>query len=319
MATNAPINVLLIEDNPADVRLVQEILRGSPSDRFTTISASTLAQALERLSSDHVDVVLLDLGLPDSQGIDTLRAAHKRASHLPIIVLTVSDDEALGERALQEGAQRFLSKDTLTLGAPYGRIFTRMIRFAIEQRRAESALAKSEQQYRQLVDTAKVIILTADPQLMITYCNDYTLRLLGYTRDEFVGQPVVGTLLPPTETTGRDLAQMARDILDHPKRYEHNRNEVIAKDGRRFLIEWTNAPQYDYDGTYLGILSTGMDITEREHFKHAAILNDVIHVLNEALDLPTLYERTLIKTINQLGFERGLIATANGKGQFEVQ
>ncbi|MGZ4931867.1 MAG: PAS domain S-box protein [Halobacteriota archaeon] len=262
IARNTSTTILLIEDSPTDVRLIQELLRSTSHDSFHVITASTLSQGLTLLSTNTIDVILLDLGLPDSQGIATFRAVYEHASHLPIIILTVSDDEALGREAVQEGAQRFLSKDILTLGTSYAGLFTRTIRYAIEHKRAETALAQSELQYRQLVDTANVIILRADPQLTITYCNDYTLKLLGYTAEEFIGQPVVGTLLPPTESTGRDLAQMARDVLDHPERYEHNRNEVLAKDGRRLWIEWTNAPEYDEAGNYTGVLSTGIDVTE---------------------------------------------------------
>ncbi len=88
-ADDEGVTVLLIEDNPTDVRLVQELLRDAPNGPFSIITTSTLAQGLERLASDDVDVVLLDLGLPDSQGFDSFRTIDARAPNLPIIVLTV--------------------------------------------------------------------------------------------------------------------------------------------------------------------------------------------------------------------------------------
>ncbi|MDD1721532.1 MAG: PAS domain S-box protein, partial [Euryarchaeota archaeon] len=264
-----PINVLLIEDNEVDTRLVTELLHDTPHDRFNIITASTLSKGLALLSTNSVDVILLDLGLPDSQGLDTFHAIYKQASHLPIIVLTVSDDEALGQRVLREGAQRFLSKDTLTLGAPYAGIFTRMIRFAIEQKRAEAALTVSEEHYRELVNNLDALILWVDPTLHITFANEYALTLLGYTAEEFLGRHVIGTLLPSTESTGRDLEQMADDIISRPSDYRHNRNEVITKDGRRLWIEWTNTPQHDEEGIYTGVFSTGIDVTERVAIEQA--------------------------------------------------
>ncbi|MGZ4950716.1 MAG: PAS domain S-box protein [Halobacteriota archaeon] len=276
--------VLLIEDSRSDARLIAELLNQSVHNSFNVLTASTLAKGIEILSTNSVDVVLLDLGLPDSQGIATLHAVCARAPQLPIIVLTVSDDDTIGLEAIQEGAQRFLSKDALTLGAPYAGVFSRMLRFAIEQKRIEEALVQSERQYRQLVDTANVIILTADPKLTITYCNDYTLKLLGYNAEEFIGMPVVGTLLPETETTGRDLKAMARDVLDYPERYAHNRNEVMIKDGRRLWIEWTNTLRYDTAGNYSGVLSMGIDITERKQAEDALQeAQEEMQALNEEL------------------------------------
>ncbi len=138
------INVLLIEDNPTDVRLVQELLRDAPNGRFTIITASTLAQGLNHLDSDHIDVVLLDLGLPDSQGFDSFRTINTRAPDVPIVVLTVSTDEDLGRRIVLEGAQQFFSKDVLTPDGAYVEMFPRMIRYAIERKRTEEALKEAE-------------------------------------------------------------------------------------------------------------------------------------------------------------------------------
>ncbi|MGZ4883712.1 MAG: GAF domain-containing protein, partial [Halobacteriota archaeon] len=145
MATNTPINVLLIEDNPTDVRLVQEILRGSPSDHFNIISASTLAQGLERIVADHVDIILLDLGLPDSQGFDTFQAVEEHASDLPIIILTVSANEELGIMAIRAGAQRFFSKDVLTPDGAYAEMFPQIIRYSIEHKQTEEELQKAHE------------------------------------------------------------------------------------------------------------------------------------------------------------------------------
>ncbi|MGZ4904802.1 MAG: ATP-binding protein [Halobacteriota archaeon] len=138
--SDEPIKVLLIEDTALDVRLVTELLHDASHDRFTVITASTLAQGLKLLSATSVGVILLDLGLPDSQGLDTFHAVHKQASNLPIVVLTIADDDVLGQQLVQEGAQDYLPKDVLEdeMGAA---MLTRMIRYAIERKRADVALS----------------------------------------------------------------------------------------------------------------------------------------------------------------------------------
>ncbi len=128
---------LVVEDNEADAYWVTKLIRAGSSlltalGTFEAESASRMETALERLKQDPFDVVLLDLGLPDSQGLDTLRAlraAHQAAS---VVVLTGSTEAELGVRALSLGAQDFLPKDELS--AP---MILRTLRYAIERHRAE--------------------------------------------------------------------------------------------------------------------------------------------------------------------------------------
>ncbi len=150
MAEQNLIDVLLIEDNPTDIRLVQELLHAAPSDTFRIKTVSTLAQGLEHLASGHVDAVLLDLGLPDSQGFDSFHEVARHARDVPIIILTVSTDEELGRKIMLEGAQQFFSKDVLTPDGAYAEMFPRMIRFAIERKRTEMELQREHEEVRRL-------------------------------------------------------------------------------------------------------------------------------------------------------------------------
>ncbi len=125
-----PVRVLLVEDNPGDARLIREALRETKGVDFTLAVAETLAAGLQRVAAADVDIVLLDLSLPDAFGLDTYRRAHIGAPHLPIIVLTGNEDETLAVSAVNEGAQDFLSKRKLD-----GEILGRSIRYAIERNR----------------------------------------------------------------------------------------------------------------------------------------------------------------------------------------
>jgi len=129
------IKVLLIEDNPGDARLIREMLAEVRSAIFDLECADRLSTGLERLTEGGIDVLLLDLGLPDSRGLDTLGRAYGQAPQVTIIVLTVLDDEALAVKAMREGAQDYLVK-----GRVDSNLLVRSIRYATERKRAEEPL-----------------------------------------------------------------------------------------------------------------------------------------------------------------------------------
>ncbi len=99
------MRILLIEDNPGDIRLLQEYLKEGSAFRFQVTQVDRLSRGLERLAELRFDAVLLDLSLPDSHGLDTLVRLHEAAKDVPIVVLTGIEDEAPGVRLIQAGAQ----------------------------------------------------------------------------------------------------------------------------------------------------------------------------------------------------------------------
>jgi signal transduction histidine kinase len=130
-----PIKVLLIEDNPGDARLIQELLRGATTAQFELTCVERLAAGLQRLAEETFDVLLLDLGLPDSQGLDTFTKTQTQAPDVPIVLLTALDDEAFALEAVRKGAQDYLVK-----GQVDSNLLARAMRYAIERHRAEAAL-----------------------------------------------------------------------------------------------------------------------------------------------------------------------------------
>jgi len=124
------VRLLVVEDNPADVRLVEECLRGDHLAQFQVESVARLELARQRLLEGAWDILLVDLSLPDSQGVQTVRDLVGRYPHLPLVVLTSSDDQELALEALRAGAQDFLVKgeiDPEDLG--------RSLRYAMERHR----------------------------------------------------------------------------------------------------------------------------------------------------------------------------------------
>lgn len=120
------IRVLLVEDNPGDARLVQEYLSKAVVAPFSLDSVERLSAALKRLAVGGVDIVLLDLGLPDSQGLETLASVRAQAPDVPIIVVTGLDDRQVGLEAIRNGAQDYLVKGRVD-GYLLGRALVRQI------------------------------------------------------------------------------------------------------------------------------------------------------------------------------------------------
>jgi putative nucleotidyltransferase with HDIG domain len=138
--TEETLHILLIEDNPEDVDLLKGSLAEVPRANFQVTACSRLREALGRLQRGamRADVILLDLGLPDSQGLETFQKLRKQAQGVPIVVLTGLDDAALAMQAVREGAQDYLVK-----GQAGGEVLVRAMRYARERMKVEEALRRA--------------------------------------------------------------------------------------------------------------------------------------------------------------------------------
>jgi PAS domain S-box-containing protein len=133
-----------------------------------------------------------------------------------------------------------------------------------ERSRAQKALLESELKYRELVENANAIILRWNPDGKVTFLNEFGEKFFGFGKDELVGQDVVGTIVPETDSDGDNLAEMIRQICSRPEASATNENENIRKGGERVWVSWRNRPVHDDEGQLTGILSVGLDITERK-------------------------------------------------------
>ncbi|GEM_PF-5528901 len=133
------LRILAVEDNPADFRLLEEYLKEGLSGKFEITQAKALKEALKYSSAQKFDIILLDLDLPDSMGLNTLESVYSNNQSVPIIVLTGFSDEETGIRAVKKNAQDYLVKGQVQSG-----ILIRSIRYAIERKHTEEALKKNE-------------------------------------------------------------------------------------------------------------------------------------------------------------------------------
>jgi len=127
--------------------------------------------------------------------------------------------------------------------------------------RAEEQLVQSERKYRELVEHANSIILRWDRAGRVTFLNEFGQRFFGYTEDEIIGRHVIGTIVPETESGGRDLEGLMDQICANPQAFERNINENMRRNGERVWISWTNRIETDAQGQPVEILSIGSDIT----------------------------------------------------------
>ena len=159
------ITILLVEDNTGDARLIHEILSEAGEDspgspEFDLVHADRLSTGLAYLEECDIDVILLDLSLPDSQGLDTFNEVYAQAPEMPIVVLTGLDDETLAITAVREGAQDYLVK-----GQVDNDLLICALRYAIERKRAEEALRKAYNDLKVQTRELHVDLICANKQL----------------------------------------------------------------------------------------------------------------------------------------------------------
>jgi diguanylate cyclase (GGDEF)-like protein len=164
--------LLLVEDNLGDARLLREMLNGQNSLNIQSKQLETMTAAEAHLAKHAVDIILLDLGLPDAQGLEAIRRAHAAAPGVPLVVLTGLDDESLAVQALQLGAQDYLIKGQIET-----RGLLRALRYAIERKAMESAALAMA---RQMAHSAEHDFLTGLPNRMLL--NDRVGQAIALAR-----------------------------------------------------------------------------------------------------------------------------------------
>jgi len=255
-----PVKVLLIEDNPGDVRLIREFLNDAGVDAYDVECVDLVHTGMERLAGGGIDVVLLDLQLPDSLGLDTLSRVHDQTPDVPIVVFTALGDKDLAIKVMQGGAQDYLVKDEVD-----GKTLKRSIRYAIERKRSEEKLRESEERLRNLFETMGEGVIMIAPDGGIVQANPAASRILRLKRSELEGSNYFsselkfihadGTPLPPEEMAAAQAIKEKRPVTNMGMGVER-------PDGTTCWVNVNASPIIDKSGTLEGVVDTFTDITE---------------------------------------------------------
>ncbi|OAI07930.1 diguanylate cyclase [Methylomonas methanica] len=277
--------VLLIEDEPGDASLVRQYLRASTNLRFELIWRENLADGEQIIAQQKIDVVLVDLSLPDSRGLDTVRRIRKATRVLPIIVLTGHDDTEFSLKALDCGAQDYLIKTSIDTDS-----LVRAIRYALTRISLEKRLYESEQRMGMALQSASLGLWDWHIPSGKVIFNELWASILGYTLDE-VGSDIDiwKRLVHP------DDWQVVKASLDPHLRGETDlysaEHRLLHKQGHWVWVHDTGRVlEWDFHGQPIRAVGIHQDISLRK----ASELRD--HLLVSALE--TVEHGVVITDVN---------------------
>ncbi len=261
------INILLIEDNLGDVRIILEMNKELGLDKFEIAHIDNLTQGIEQLSQVDFNLILLDLRLPDSSGFDTLKMMLEKAQNIPIIVLTGTDDLELAIDAVKIGAEDYLVK-----GQVNSILLKRSINYAIERYNIKKKLKKSEAKYRNLVNNITEAIIESNLDGTRTYVSPQIFNITGFTAEESTGVDGFQFIHPDDITTVKKVfeeAKVTRNIVSMEFRTKHKDGHYVFCMVRGCIINIDGTPK---------MIATISDITEgkkaEEKIKYQAMLVD---------------------------------------------
>jgi two-component sensor histidine kinase len=207
-----PLHILLVEDNPGDVRLLREMFSTERPESYEITQLPRLGLALNHLAKGGVDIVLLDLGLPDGDGLDTVRRVRKLAPQVPLIVLTGRDDDAAVAEAMLEGAQDYLVKGQIET-----RALPRALRHAIERFRLLAKAALNNIELERRVQEKDLLLSEIHHRVKNSLQVVSSLLRLEAAR---IHDPAIGEMLQTTQNRIRSMA-LIHQTLYQSKDFAH--------------------------------------------------------------------------------------------------
>jgi diguanylate cyclase (GGDEF)-like protein/PAS domain S-box-containing protein len=249
--------LLLIEDNPGDARLLREMLNEQGLQETELTHVERLSDAEKHLAEHPVDIILLDLGLPDANGLGAVRRAHAAAPRIPLVVLTGMDDETLSAQALQEGAQDYLIK-----GQIEARGLLRSLRYAIERKSMEEALFEEKERAQVTLNCIGDAVACTDSWGNITFLNLVAEKMTGWTLQEATGRPMAEAVRILDAGTREAIPNpLQRAVLQDRTVHLPSNCILIRRDGFETPIEDSVSPIHDRQGQAAGAVIVFRDVS----------------------------------------------------------
>ena len=259
------LNVLLIEDNPGDARLIKEMINQVIGIKINIDWTDKLSIGIKKIAQNKVDAILLDLSLPDSNGLITFISLSDRSSNIPIIVITGLEDQLVSIEAMKSGAQDYLIKDKIDT-----HLLKKTILHAIERKKIEIEIRKSEEKYRNLYDTALVGMFKLEARtLKVIQSNKTFLEILGYKLEDGKKKSEILAIINPFIKI-KDSKKLNSFISNMEKYYQVNNCEMVLLSSNGLSINvLINAKYYEIDDTIEGTI---IDITKLKNIEKELII-----------------------------------------------
>jgi diguanylate cyclase (GGDEF)-like protein/PAS domain S-box-containing protein len=301
------VRVLLVEDERASAMVIQQHLAAIRSVRCHTQLATTLKEALDRLSRERYDLVIADLHLPDSAAGETMPAL-VRACDYPIIALTVDERPELRAQAVESGAYDYLLKGQLAEGS-----LERPVRLAALHARTLDSLRRSEERFRKLTELSADWYWEQDAEFRLTFMSKWLAERTGLDASAYLGRRRWDQ--PALNLTESDWARHREQLQRHEPFREFEMQRPSPDGGSRWL-SISGEPVFDVEGRFRGYRGIGRDITEQKRTDQRLRLEHAVHrALAEADSVSAVLRGVLRAICEAENWECGryfrLDATAN--------
>jgi diguanylate cyclase (GGDEF)-like protein/PAS domain S-box-containing protein len=257
MSLNSLKVLLLVEDNPGDARLLREMFNETGSQHTEFTHVASMGEAEKCIADRPFDIILLDLGLPDAQGLSVVRRARALAPRTALVVLTGLDDESLATQALQEGAQDYLIKGQIE---PRGLL--RALRYAVERKIMEEALFEEKERAQVTLNCIGDAVGCTDALGNISFLNLAAEKLTGWTWKEAGGRRM-NEVLRILDATSRETIPNPMELVlgQGPVAHLPSNCVLIRRDGFEIPIEDSVAPIHDREGKPAGAVIVFRDVS----------------------------------------------------------
>jgi len=257
-------NVLLVEDRPNDQRIAQELLGRTKGAQFNVTTVETLEEALNQVSSGDIDVVMLDLTLPDSSGIGTFASLHEDSPDLAIVVVSGIEEESLAIDAVRQGAQDYLLKDSLS-----STLLSRSLLYAIERNRLNYSLKASEERFRQLAENMGEVFWLHDVSSgQLLYVSPSYESIWGRQRNELYEGRVTWTETIHPKDRERVAETFETRMTQRPSSEEY---QIQRPDGGVRWISDRGVPIHNTDGEVYRVARITEDVTKQRNLQREVI------------------------------------------------
>ena len=251
------MRILLIGHDPSNGRSIREALADVRVGSFIVECAPRLVDGLKRLGENGIAAVLLDLSLPDSQGIAAFDQVWRAAPHVPILVIGSPEDEDVATEAIKRGAHDYLQRDRLD-----SYTLPRALKLIIERQAAEEALFFEQQRAKVTLNSIGDAVLSTDIPGNVTYLNPVAERMTGWRPEEALGRPLT-EVFQIIDATTRELARNPMDQAIRLDRIVLTPNcLLIRRDGIETAIEDSASPIHDRRGQVIGAVIVFKDVSE---------------------------------------------------------